>query len=120
MKAIERATAHFQKKGAREIIVDQWVDEQGKPLSIWFNPLTVKDRDHLITLERRHGKGLELVVHVIILHACDEQGKPLFTLEDKHDLMNNVDPNVLAGIAEQLIDDLSPADLKKKSKPTRN
>jgi predicted ArsR family transcriptional regulator len=120
MRAIDRAKNHFSKLAPREILVSQWADDQGRPLSIWVNPLTVKDRDHLIRLEKRHGTGLELVVHVIILHARTAQGEPLFTLEDKHDLMNNVDPNVLADIANQMIDDMDPAAIKKKSKPTAN
>jgi hypothetical protein len=114
MEAIELAKKHFSTKQVREIKVPAWVDEQGRPLSVWVFPMTVKDRDHLIDLEKRLGVGLELCVHVLILHARDEQGKPHFTLEHKHDLMHHADPDILVWIASQMFDGPSPADIKKK------
>jgi hypothetical protein len=117
MKAIDRAKKHFLSQTAWEVQVPEWADEQGKPLSIWFNPLTVKDRDDLIKLQKRYGDGLETVVRLLIMHARDDQGRPLFTLEDKHDLMNNTDPNVIAAITMQLIENMDPEAIKKKSSP---
>jgi hypothetical protein len=117
MKPIDRAKNHFLNRKAREVLVQEWQDEQGRPLAVWFNPLTVKDREAMLHMEKRYGQGLELVVHVLIAYAKDGQGQPLFSLEDKHDLMNKVDPNVLGYIAGELLKELEPEEIKKKSSP---
>lgn len=114
MRAIERAKKHFKSQGIKEIEVDEWADDQGKPLTVYVNPFTVKDRDQLLKLEKNHGLTLETNVRALILFAKDETGRPLFTLEDLHDLMNDVDPLVISSIVGQMIETDSISDLKKK------
>jgi hypothetical protein len=118
MKAIERAKEHFNSRAPKQVTVEAWADAQGRPLVLWVNPLTVKDRDHLIRLQRKYGSTMELLVHVLILHARDEKGEPVFTLEDKHDLMHNTDPDVLTATVNQFFDEVDPLALKKKLSPT--
>lgn len=119
MEVIERAINHFSAKKPFEIEVPEWADDQGRPLSIWFTPMTVADRDQLLKMQKRLGDGLELVVHVLIRWAKDAQGQPLFTLEHKHALMNQVDPNVLAAITAVFLDEIYPEEVKKKSRRIR-
>lgn len=119
MKAIDRAKHHFNTKDPKQVTVDAWPDEQGNPLVLWVNPLTVSDRDHLIRLQRKYGATMEFIVHVLILHARDAKGDPVFTLEDKHDLMHNTDPDVITDVVNQCFDEIDPVTLKKKSRPTR-
>jgi hypothetical protein len=118
MKAIDRATAHFAKQTPAEITVPQWTDDAGAPLTIFVNPLTVKDRDKLSRLEERIGSGLELVVMGMIWHCRDDMGEHLFTLADKPDLMNRVDPEVVLSIGSAIFKHLDPEVIKKKSEPT--
>lgn len=120
MKAIDRATNHFSNRTPTEIVVPQWADDQGNPLSIYIQPLTVKQRENLIKIERRVGQGLELLVQAVILHARDAQGEPLFTLEDKPALMNRVDPDVILMIGNRMFDQLDLESVKKKSETTGN
>lgn len=118
MKAIERATDHFSKQTPKKIPVPQWADNNGAPLDIFVEPLTVKDRDQLSKIEDRVGPGLELIVQGIIIHARDEAGERLFTIADKPDLMNRVDPSVVLSIGAEMFRELDPETIKKKSDPT--
>lgn len=118
MKAIDRAKTHFASLDPEIIEVPQWADETGAPLLIHVNPLTVKDRDKLSKIEDRVGPGLELIVHGLIIHARDAEGEPLFTMADKPDLMNRVDPEVVLAIGAAMFTELDPEVIKKKSSQT--
>lgn len=118
MKAIDRAKAHFSTLTPKKIPVPQWADESGAPLMIFVNPLTVKDRDKLSKIEERVGPGLELLVQGMIIHARDEAGDHLFTLADKPDLMNRVDPGIVLSIGAAMFRELDPEEIKKKFDPT--
>jgi hypothetical protein len=120
MEPIERATAHFMRRKTREIVVDQWPDEHGQPLSVFYYPLTLKDLDNLAKIEKQHGPGAELIVRTLIEHARDEKGDKLFTLEHKHALLNEVDPDVIHLIVNAMMPNSEPDDIKKKSNPTAN
>lgn len=113
MKAIDRAKSHFSTLATKTIEVPQWADETGQPLTIYVQPLTVKDREHLTKIEKSVGAGLELIVHGIIRHARDAKGELLFTLEDKPDLMNRVDPAVVLSIGNYMFNELDPEEIKK-------
>lgn len=113
MKPIDRAKKHFNSIETKIFEVPQWSDESGKPLTIHVPPLTVKDREALVKLERQVGQGLELIVHGIIRHAKDEKGDPLFTLADKPDLMSRADPAIVASIGAHMFDELDLDAIKK-------
>ncbi len=113
MKAIDRAKNHFNTLAVKTITVKQWADDAGNPLQIFVKPLTVKDREKLAQTERRVGQGLELIVEGILLFALDGSGQPLFTLEDKPDLMNRVDPEILLSIGNAMFDTIDADALKK-------
>lgn len=113
MKAIDRAKNHFTTLTVKKIPVPQWADDNGQPLIIYTKPLTVKDRENLSKLEKTVGAGLELIVYGIIRHALDEKGDPLFTLEDKPDLMHRADPSVVLSIGAHMFQELDPEEIKK-------
>lgn len=113
MKAIDCVKLHFSTLQVKKIPVPQWADESNRPLIIYMQPLTVKDRENLAKIEKRTGPGLELIVHGIIRHARDEKGDMLFTLEDKPDLMNRADPAVILSIGAHMFHDLDPEEIKK-------
>lgn len=113
MKPIDRVKLHFSSIETKVFEVPQWSDENGKPLVIHVSPLTVKDREALVKIERQTGPGLELIVHGIISHAKDEKGDPLFTLADKPDLMNRADPAIVVSIGAHMFDELDLEAIKK-------
>lgn len=119
MRPIDRARNHFANRQAKEIIVPQWADDDGKPTVIFFPPMTVKQRQYLIEFEKKHGSGLKLLVETLVRHARDENGDHLFSLEDKPLLMNGVDPDVIQRIGVEMLTDEPDLDtIKKKSETT--
>lgn len=114
LRAIDQAKRHFSGRGVVRFEVPEWADDQGRPLVITAQPLTLKDKDHLAALGRRYGKeSYELMAHILILHARDDQGRPLFDIGDKVALMNQVDPDVLGLAAMQIVAGPSVEDQKK-------
>lgn len=114
MRAIDRAMGHFSRRQAVRIEVDQWTDDQGRPLVVMATPLNLRQQDELDRMNRRY-KTFELMAHILIRFAKDEQCQPLFTLSDKHALMENVDPEVLADLAYRITNPVAVDDLKKNS-----
>ena len=54
---------------------------------------------------------------VLILKAEDKEGKKLYTLEDKPTLMRSVDPEIVARIAQQILDVIPIEEWEKKNTP---
>tara|TARA_R110002096_G_scaffold434619_3_gene656916 strand:- start:1823 stop:2161 length:339 start_codon:yes stop_codon:yes gene_type:complete len=105
MSAIESAKAHFASLETQSFEVEEWKDESGKPLVIYYTPMTLHEKDRLYKKSR--GESLELMAYVLIFKAVSETGEPLFTMDDKHSLMNGVDPDVLAEAAAKLLNNAS-------------
>lgn len=114
LSPIARAKAHFINRGVARFEVPEWADEQGRPLVVVAHPLNLTDKDHLTALGRRFGAdSFELMAHIVILHARDEQGRHLFTLEDKPDMLARVDPDILSEIALRIVNGPTVAEVKK-------
>jgi len=83
MKFIDRAKSHFESLGVQHIEVEEWKDEAGNPSSIYWNPITLSEKNKL------------------------------FTLEDKLALMHKVDPDVLSKVATAMVQVITPQEVKK-------
>lgn len=119
MSAIDRAKKHFSDLGAMRMEVPEWSDDQGRPLVVTASPLTLADKDHLAKVGETYGsQSYETMAHILILHARDVNGRPMFTLEHKQDLMRRVDPDVLSRIAVAIVEGTDPKALKKNSSMT--
>ena len=55
-------------------------------------------------------KVMEALVTVVIMRALNEEGKPLFKMVDKFELMNNVDPEVVIRVANHILNQEPKAD----------
>ncbi len=51
---------------------------------------------------------MELLVDILLMKATSEDGKKLFTIEDKATLLNRADYNVLARVANAILADDAP------------
>lgn len=102
MKAIERAKAHFKSlvEEPKTIRVPEWEDEGGEEFIIYSTPLTLQERARLY---KHSSNQFEMGVEVLIMKAKDKAGNPLFTKEDKQDMMRNVDANVVARISKHIV-----------------
>lgn len=111
MAAIDRAKAHFTDLGVQQQEVPEW-GEEGKPLVVYWRPMTLAQKQKIQQIGERDGWVARLADALIML-ATDDQGKPLFTIEHKHALRHNVDPDVLARVVTRMMASPGAAEMGK-------
>jgi hypothetical protein len=112
MRAIDRAKDHFNSLHVKRIEVPEWGDDKG-PFVVYTKPFTLRDQGKLQVASKNSNES-EMLADLLIMKALDEKGDPLFTIEDKVALRTNVDANVLARIAAQIMLAV-PQELEKNS-----
>jgi|TARA_S200002703_G_scaffold78217_2_gene67352 hypothetical protein len=106
VKAIDKAKAHFNTLEIKKIDVPEW------DLVIYAKPLNLFETKKLMRFA--NDDSVEMLAYVVMLKSLDEKGDPLFTLEDKHALLNDVDKDVLARVANDIMNQ-QPQDVIKKN-----
>ena len=106
MKAIDKAKAHFNTLEIKKIDVPEW------DLVIYAKPLNLFETKKLMKFA--NDDSVEMLAYVVMLKSLDDKGDPLFTLEDKHALLNDVDKDVLARVANDIMNQ-QPQDIIKKN-----
>ena len=111
MIAIDRAVAHFNDQDVKSLSVEEWGDESG-PLVVYAKPLTLNESQKLYRLSKNN--ELELLAYALIHKALDENGDKMFTMDDKHKLLNSVDVGVMTKVGSWIMgtDDLETAEKK--------
>jgi hypothetical protein len=101
MKAIDRARGHYTRLTAdpKKIRVPEWEDE-GEEFYIHATPLTLNERAKLGKFAKNQQ---EMAAELLILKAKDAEGQPLFTREDKQDIMRSVSADVVARISKEIV-----------------
>jgi hypothetical protein len=113
---IEQMKRHFAAFGTQSIEVPEW-GEDGKPLVIYYTPMTLAEKQRLDYALEREGRVGRLA-DALIMKALDAQGKPLYTVADKKALREEVDPDVLARVVVRMMTTPSIEDMEKNSKGT--
>jgi hypothetical protein len=113
MSVLQIAKKHFATREPIRVTVEEWQDDAGQPTTIFIDKLNLMDVDNLRIMQSRVGEGAELMVLGIIAHVRDQEGKPLFTLEHKHELLNNVDGAILSRIGVLIFDQVNREIIKK-------
>jgi hypothetical protein len=90
-KLIEAAVEHFNSKEIRKLEVPEW------NTTLYAKNLTLHDKSKM--LARADSDNTEFLIFAVILGTCDEQGEPVFSLEDKLALRSKVDPDVVSRVA---------------------
>ncbi len=112
---IERAKEHLSTLGRKRIEVPEW-GENGKTLVIFCPPFTLADKKKIKAhTDRAGGADLDALAYTVIFKAEDEDGKPLFTLDDKKSLVSDVDSEVLSRIVFEMTVYQTPEEIEKKS-----
>jgi len=107
MRAIEKVTAHFQDLETAKIIVPEWDD-----LEIFVSPITLMQRRKL---KQKSDKTDDVgaAIETIILLAMDSNGDPLFTVEDKPDMMRSAAADIVGRVANEILTAHDNADAEK-------
>ena len=114
MKFIDRAKSHFESLGIQSIEISEWKDEAGNPSVIYWNPITLSEKNKLFK-KSDNLNDVGILADIIVMKAIDKDGNKLFTLEDKLALMHKTDSDVLSRIATAMVQVITPDELKKNS-----
>ena len=105
---IDNATHHFKEVVSQNlkgpIDVPEW------DAKIWYKPATTMAQESRVIQLAQDNKQTEALVVSLIQRACDQDGKPVFTMEHKARLMNAVDPKVILRVVTNMSDDESQAE----------
>ncbi len=115
MSIIDRAKSHFESIGIQSIEVPEWKDEDGKASVIYWNPINLYEKNKLFK-KSDNLSDVSILADIVVMKALDKDGKKIFKLDDKMDLMTKVDSDVLSRIATSMVQVISPEEVKKKLK----
>ena len=100
MSVIANAKGHFKTKMTDKL---EWVDCPEWETKIYFKgSATLKQTEEIVALHREN-KVAEALAQVLISRALNEDGSKMFTMADKFDLLNSVDPEVVTRIATHIL-----------------
>ena len=102
MSVIDIAKSHFDNIGVQSMEVSEWKDENGKPVTLYWNPITLLEKNRLLKKSDTLN-DIAILADVLVMKALDKDGKKVFKLEDKQTLMENADPNILQRIAQKMV-----------------
>ena len=112
MSVIDIAKSHFDNIGVQSMEVFEWKDENGKPVTLYWNPITLLEKNRLLK-KSDNLNDIAILADVLVMKALDKDGKKIFKLDDKMDLMTKVDSDVLSRIATAMVQVISPEEVKK-------
>jgi hypothetical protein len=112
MNIIDRAKSHFESLGTQSIEVPEWKDDDGKPTIIYWNPITLSEKNKLFK-KSDNLSDVSILADILIMKALDKDGNKVFTLEDKIPLMHKVDSDVLSRLATSMVQAISVDEVKK-------
>ena len=104
---LDKAKEHFKSIDRKIIEVPEWGQ------TVYSKPLTLADKRKLTRTIKPD--DVTLFADVLILKAEDKEGNKLYTLENKHTLMHSVDPEVVARVAQQILEVVPIEDWEKKN-----
>jgi hypothetical protein len=94
-KYLAAAKEHFKALGSPHIDVPEWQID-GKPIRIFWKPLTIVERDEI-----HAGDGTDL--EIFVKKALDEKGERMFTIEDKQHIKRLVAPQIISRVAVRMM-----------------
>mgnify|MGYP001303038839 FL=1 len=112
MSILDRAKSHFENIGVQSIEVPEWKDEDGKPTVLFWNPINLYEKNKLFK-KSDNMTDVSILADIVVMKSLDKDGKKIFKLEDKMDLLTKVDSDVLSRIATAMIQVVSPDEVKK-------
>ena len=112
MSVIDRAKSHFENLGTQSIEVPEWEDDDGKPTVLYWNPITLSEKNKLFK-KSDNLTDVSILADILVMKALDKDGNKSFRAEDKLALMHKVDSDVLSKIANAMVLNITPEEVKK-------
>lgn len=106
---VQRISAHFRNLAVRQIEVPEWGESPDQPLIVYAKPMNVMAAEQIFKAGQ-YGMFIEAMIQL----ACDESGKPLWTIADKPQLRRAAPREIVERLGLELIrardaDELSPS-----------
>src|SRR6056300_1250964 len=117
MRLIDSAKSHFESLGVQHLEVEEWKDEAGNPSVIYWNPITLSEKNILFK-KSDNLNDVSILADIVVMKSLDKDGKKVFKAEDKLALMYKVDSDVLSRISSAMVQAITPDQVKKNSKIT--
>lgn len=102
MSVIDRAKKHFADIGVQKLDVPEWPDDEGKPTVIYYQPVTLEERQRFLSAGERDG-AVAAYAEVMVVKALNADGTKMFTIEHKRDFRKHVSPDVIRRVALQMM-----------------
>ena len=77
MSVIDIAKSHFENLGTQSIEVPEWKDEDGKPTVLYWNPITLSEKNKLLRKSDTLN-DVSLLADVLLMKALDKDGNKVF------------------------------------------
>jgi len=106
-RLIDSAIEHFSGKEVRKIEIPEW------GVSVFAKNLTLDDKAKM--LRRSDSDNTDFMIYTLIFGLVDEQGEPVFTIEDKVSLRKKVDPDVVTRVASFVLNSSSDEEDNEKN-----
>ncbi|MBD8894039.1 hypothetical protein [Roseibium litorale] len=97
MPAIDNVIAHYSRNKGSVVLVPEW-SETGEPFKVYYDPMTPKERK-AVSQDNNGVFDAEANVDLLMMKAKDEHGQPLFTADDRHQLLTQADGAIIGRIA---------------------
>jgi len=98
---IGRAVEHYKSQAVKRIEIPEWGDDDGA-LVVFCQPFTLRDQARIQQSTKGQPQA-EALAEVVILKLVDENGEKVFSMDDKTKLRTQVDAQVLARVAGQIM-----------------
>ena len=79
MKLIDRAKSHFESLGIQSIEIPEWKDEAGNPSVIYWNPITLSEKNKLFK-KSDNLNDVGILADIIVMKAIDKDREDLDSL----------------------------------------
>ncbi len=105
---LSRAKAHYRDVLAaalQYVEVPEWPDDKGEPTKIYYRssiPLIEQQEIAALRAAEKYGEAL---CATLIAMALDEDGRKLFKLVNRQELLRQVDPDIMSRIVTQMNQD---------------
>ena len=79
MSVIDIAKSHFDNIGVQSMEVSEWKDENAKPVILYWNPITLLEKNRLLKKSDTLN-DIAILADVLVMKALDKDGKKVFKL----------------------------------------
>ena len=78
MKIIERAKSHFESLGVQSIEIPEWKDADENPTIVYWNPITLSEKNKLFK-NSSNLSDVSILADIVIMKGLDKDGNKIFT-----------------------------------------